>query len=144
MVAVEKWWKPSFWVLRDDVGDVLASIAYVLRDTVEAAHVALEAIWRSLMIAQELFTSNFILESDCAPMFRMIKEGNEDLSHLGHLVNGLQQIIIPNPNIDIKYISRRINIPANLLAQYACNISEYLVWIEEIPVSVDSTIFADK
>ncbi|KAI5678432.1 hypothetical protein M9H77_09382 [Catharanthus roseus] len=131
-------------LIRDDIEDVLASMAYVVRGMVEAAHAALEAIWRGLMLAQELFISNFILESDCAPTFRRIKENKEDLSYLGHLVNGRQQIIITNPNIDTEYISRRINIPANLLAQYACNISEYLVWMEEVPKSVDSTIFTDK
>lgn len=86
---------------------------------------------RRFFFAEELHISNFIIESYYAPMVRRILEGKEDLSHLGHMVESPQRIFFPHILIiGFRYISRAFSVRAHLLGKYACNISNYLVWLK--------------
>lgn len=78
----------------------------------------------------------FIVESDYLVLVKQIQNERKLLSPLGHIIGGLQNVFKTFPPISIHYASRNLNVPAHLLAKYAYELDECLVWMEEAPECV--------
>lgn len=83
-------------------------------------------------LVKEVCFLKVVVEADCAPMSK-IKEGKEDMSPLGHLIGALQQELKEQSYWSISYISKRVNVQAHNLGQYACDINDHIVWLEDAP-----------
>ena len=66
----------------------------------------------------------------------------EGLTDIGHIIQHLKFLISSSSCVGINHVSRNFNMPAYMLAKYACDIEDFLVWIEEALPFVTPTILA--
>lgn len=52
-------------IIRDHIGDVLASTATRIYSIVNATHTEAMEMWKALELARDIELSHFVLESDC-------------------------------------------------------------------------------
>lgn len=52
-------------VIRDNMGDVIASMAAPLQGIIDAAHAEAMAIWKCLELVRDIGLTQFVVESDC-------------------------------------------------------------------------------
>lgn len=71
---------------RDEAGEMIAVMAVNLIGISDGGHAELMAIWKGMELAKDLGLPKVIVESNCAPVVHKIYGGNDDMSHLDHLI----------------------------------------------------------
>ena len=130
-------------VIRDSVGDLIATLAAPVKGIHEPQFLEAVAIAKGLEYANELALTGFSMESDCLALVDRINAMAEDYSVNGHIIQMLKQDLRNPCCLGISHTRREANVPAHLLAKFACDLVECKAWIEEGPSCITSAVVAD-
>ena len=130
-------------IIRNDKGEVMAAMSTVGPSKENSEEAKLMACRRSLEFAIDAGFSSLIIEGDNANAIQAISSSLPNNSYLGCVVDGICHLIHGLYWTRTNQIRRGGNTMAHVLAQFARNLDEDLVWIEDSPPPALAALFHD-
>ena len=129
-------------VIRDRDGLVLASMAdrFPLPHSIVA--VELVAAIKALRLAQELGYNLITLEGDSKIAIDAMRSGLPSLAVYGHLLEEVKFLVRDFAAVEFSFVPRQHNTLAHNIARHARHVSEYTVWMEDVPPLLSYVILA--
>ncbi|XP_030940101.1 uncharacterized protein LOC115965032 [Quercus lobata] len=127
-------------VVRDSMGEVLASLVENIPLPQTVANVEAAVARRAIMLARELNLSSIILEGDSEIINRAIQAEEQSLASYGNLIEEIKLHAESFLSFRISLVRRNRNSVAHSLARH---VSGLIVWMEEVPSHILPVLLAD-
>ena len=101
------------------------------------------AAYKAIVFAKELGLSKVVLEGDSSIVMSALNSSNPGLAPFGLLVQDTLNVAIGFSKLSYSHTKREGNSVAYNLAQLAVNISNCLIWMEDVPSDVLSFCHVD-
>ena len=123
-------------VIRDSMGQVLASCSKVVNQVHSSSEVEAMAAGLALSFVAELGVKNAVLEGDSLLVVKALTDSESSMSHIGPLINDAKYYSYSFEKLLYSHVTRDCNSVAHSLVKHALNIQDFLVWMEETPPQV--------
>ena len=120
-------------IIRDSSGDVLASCAEKIDQSYKAEDTEAMAALKALTFTHELGFQNVVLEGDALSLIQQLKSQDQNLSPWGLLVDDVKEYGTKFRRVLYSHVKRNGNSVAHNLAKHAICISDFQVWMEDVP-----------
>ena len=130
-------------IIQNEKGEVMAAMSAVGPAAENSEEAELMACRRSLEFAVDAGFSSLIIEGDNANVIQAISSSLPNSSFLGCVVDDICHLIHGLYWARTNQIRRGGNIVVHVLAQFARNLEEDLVWIEDSPPPALAALFHD-
>ena len=130
-------------VVRDENGLVLGSCSKCLPQAYSAVEVEAMAVATTLIFANDIGVRRVILEGDSLAVIKALREGEQPLSPTGPLLEDVRMYSQRFETVLYSHSKREGNSVAHSLARYANSISDFLVWMEDVPPHIQSLVQVD-
>ena len=130
-------------IIRNDKGEVMAPMAAVGPGAENSEEAELMAYRRSLEFAVDAGFSRLIIEGDNANVIQAISSSLPNNSILGCVVDDIRHLIHWLSWARTNQIRRGGNAVAYVLARFARNLVEDVIWIEDSPPPALAALFHD-
>lgn len=130
-------------VIRDHTSSVIASLAQLISPAYQPTEIDAIAAARALEFGREIGISGAVLEGNSKLITKSLKAGGNTIASVEPLI---QDAIVFSSSYSILQYShcrRGGNRLAHSLARYSINVSNYVVWIEEVPNPLLSVVQQD-
>ena len=118
-------------VIRDHTGFVIASLVQSISRAYQPIEVEALAAARALEFGQEIRIGGAVLEGDLELIINFLKAGGNTIASVEPLIQDV--ILFSNSYSELLYSCRREgNSLAHSLATYSSNVSNHVVWMEEV------------
>ena len=124
-------------------GNVLASLSQVLPQLHNPLEIEARASSSALQLATDLGFNWVVLEGDSQVLMHALADDTPFLSTIGLLIDDVRFNAALFTNLHYSHVKRKGNMVAHSLACYALTISNFVVWIEDIPPLFVSTVLSD-
>ncbi|KAL0012535.1 hypothetical protein SO802_007643 [Lithocarpus litseifolius] len=127
-------------VIRNERGEVMATLSAMgpfVQDSEEAEIVACR---KALEFAIDACFTDLVIEGDTVNVVRAIDSNCMDSSRLGTVIEDIHCLVSGLRWSTVSCVKRSANTIAHCLAQFAKNVSEELVWIEDCPQSAKEAL----
>ncbi|XP_042979954.1 uncharacterized protein LOC122310138 [Carya illinoinensis] len=131
-------------VIRDANGEVLASVCSKRPNVVHPTLAECLALWKAIEVCKDLAFSKVILEGDAEAVIKKVNNVEEDLSWMGHIIEDVKIVVKGRKDWKVRFIPREGNNVAHLLAKHALTLDGEVIWIEEGPNVITSSLIRDK
>ncbi|XP_075663184.1 uncharacterized protein LOC142632711 [Castanea sativa] len=130
-------------VIRNEHGQVMVSLSK--RTPLPSIVIEVEALAarRGLELAVEMGFKNIVLESDSQVLITALWDNSYSLASFGHMVKDIQFIAYQLSSISYTHVRRQCNTLTRSLARRAKSVSQFQVWIKEVPPNSSSILRAD-
>ena len=130
-------------VIRDSYGAVLASCSKKIFRAYKAEVTEALAVGKALSFAHELGFQNVILEGDALGLIQALKSQEQNLCPLGLLVEDVKIYSSHFQRVLYSHVKRNGNSEAHNLARHVISISDFQVWMEDVPSHIVSVLHSD-
>ena len=130
-------------VIQDDQGVVLASLSKLLPQNHNPLKIEMLVASTAVQFASELGFSNIALEGDSHVLMQAIIHDRPFLSLDGLLIDDLRFNARCFNQLHYSHIRRECNMVAHRLSRYTLNVLEFVVWMEDVPPQIVSSVLAD-
>ena len=120
-------------MVRDENGLVLGSCSKRLPQAYSAVEVEAMVTATTLIFANDIGVRRVILEGDSLAVIKALREGEQPLSPTGPLLEHVGMYSQRFETVLYSHSKREGNSVAHSLARYANSISDFLVWMEDVP-----------
>ena len=127
-------------VVRDENGLVLGSCSKRLPQAYSAVEVEAMAAATVLIFTNDIGVRGVILEGDSLAVIKALREGEQPLSPTGPLLEHVRMYSQRFETVLYSHSKREGNSVAHSLARYANSISDFLVWMEDVPPHIQSLV----
>ena len=129
-------------MIKDRDGLVLASMAdrFPLPHSIVA--VELIAAIKALKLALELGFNSKTLEGDSKIAIDAMRSGLPSLAIYGHLLEEVKILADGFATLEFSFVPRQCDNLAHKIARHARYVSEYTVWMEDVPPHLSNVILA--
>ena len=129
-------------MIRDKNVLILASMAnrFPLPHSIVA--VELVAVIKALKLAIELGHNSITLEGDSKIAIDAMRSGLPSLANYGHLLEEVKILVGGFAAVEFSFVPRQCNTLAHKIARHARHVSEYTVWMEDVPPHLSNVILA--
>ena len=133
-------------VIRDNLGFVITSCSKKLQQAYSSSEVKALAAATALSFAADIGINKAILEGDLLEVIRALSQDATTLSLIGPWIEDAK--IYSNSFFKLQYFHtrrewRESNSFAHNLAKYAVDISDFTIWMEDVPSHVSTVLKAD-
>ncbi|XP_035547284.1 uncharacterized protein LOC118348864 [Juglans regia] len=127
-------------LIRDEDGKPLVAVEGQ-KDNVDHPVVAeAQALWKAMVICRDLRLEKVIFEGDAQVIVKAVNNASEDFSVYGSLTEGIKHLLKGRTNWTVQYTHRSNNAAAHTLAKESLHSQTELVWIEDIPDSIQRIV----
>ena len=130
-------------MVRDENGLVLGSCSKRLPQAYSAVEVEAMAAAIVLIFTNDIGVRGVILEGDSLAVIKALREGEQPLSPTGPLLEHVRMYSQRFETVLYSHSKREGNSVAHSLARYANSISDFLVWMEDVPPHIQSLVQVD-
>ena len=130
-------------MVRDENGLVLGSCSKRLPQAYSAVEVEAMAAATVLIFTNDIGVRGVILEGDSLAVIKALREGEQPLSPTGPLLEHVRMYSRRFETVLYSHSKREGNSVAHSLARYANSISDFLVWMEDVPPHIQSLVQVD-
>ena len=130
-------------VVRDAQGEVLASQSRTLSHVYSPFEVKGMATTSALQLASELGFQEVTLEGDCQVLMHALKYDSPFLSTDGIILDAVRSKARCFSKLHYSHVKREGNMVAHALAHFALNVTDYRVWMEDVPPQILSFVLVD-
>uniref|UniRef100_A0A803MB59 RNase H type-1 domain-containing protein n=1 Tax=Chenopodium quinoa TaxID=63459 RepID=A0A803MB59_CHEQI len=130
-------------IMRDKVGDVVASTCLCLRGKYDVDVAEALALRHALNISLDLGFRKVCLETDCLKLHSHLSKGNAPSTVIGMVVNDIIQLARGCHSCSFSFVKRSGNCVAHELAKLSSSFVELRVLMEEVPSGISSFVMAD-
>ena len=99
---------------------------------------------KALQFAKDIGLSSIILEGDSKIAIDGLKSMNSFLNEYGHLLVEAKEVADQMDAVEFQHMPRQVNKSAHNIARHAKYVSEFTVWMEDVPPKLVSVIQADS
>ena len=99
---------------------------------------------KALQFAKDIGLSSIILEGDSKIAIDGLKSMNSFLNEYGHLLVEAKEVADQMDAVEFQHVPRQANKSAHNIARHAKYVSEFTVWMEDVPPKLVSVIQADS
>ncbi|KAF5480042.1 hypothetical protein F2P56_000817 [Juglans regia] len=131
-------------IIRDAAGDVLVSLCLKKIHVNSSVVAETEALWRALKLCSKLNIGEAMFEGDALEVVKAVNCADENWEWNGQVIADCRELLVHRPMWSITHTYREANKIAHFLANYAYNVNEEVVWIEDGPEGLFSLILQDK
>ena len=131
-------------IVRNAEGCVLASMAETFHLPFLVAVVEVIAAKKALQFAKDIGLSSIILEGDSKIVIDGLKSTYSFLNEYGHLLVEAEEVADQMDAVEFQHVPRQANKSAHNIARHARHVSEFTVWMEDVPSHLVSVIQADS
>ncbi|XP_021744937.1 uncharacterized protein LOC110710901 [Chenopodium quinoa] len=131
-------------VMRDNVGDVVASTCFKLEGKFEVDVVEALAMRHALNIAIESGFRSVCLETDCLKLHNHLVKCMTPSTAFGMIVKDILQLALACHHVSFSFVRRSDNRVAHELAKLCISFNELRVWMEDFPSDVTALVLADQ
>ena len=125
-------------VTRDHTGSIIASLAQLISPALQAVEIEAIAAARALEFGNEISISEAVLEGDSELIIESLKVGGNTIASVEPLIQDAIVFSGFYSKLLFSHCRRDGNKLAHSLARYSINVSDYVVWMEEVPHSLFS------
>lgn len=122
-------------MVRDEEGNVIAALTRKLDLPLGALEIEAKALEAGIQFA-EVGLRKVVFESDSQLVISAVHGVEEAASSVKNIIHGVLQKVQGFETFDFLHTKRQGNVPAHLLAQYAQNVENMFVWLEDCPSQV--------
>ncbi|XP_042972682.1 uncharacterized protein LOC122304475 [Carya illinoinensis] len=130
--------------IRDANGEVLASVCSKRLNVVHPTLAKCLALWKAIEVCKDLALSKVILEGDAEAVIKKVNNVVEDLSWMRHIIEDVKIVLKGRKDLKVRFILREGNNVVHLLAKHALTLDGDVIWIEEGPNVITSSLIRDK
>ncbi|KAL0000944.1 hypothetical protein SO802_014725 [Lithocarpus litseifolius] len=130
-------------VIRDSAGLVIASCSQRLSQAYRSDEVEAFAAAKALSFAAEISISKAVMEGDSLTIIKALSSDQRSLSSFGPLIDDAKFSSVNFDQLRYSHVKRECNFAAHSLAKFASNISDFQVWMEDVPPQLSHVIQAD-
>ncbi|XP_065638086.1 uncharacterized protein LOC136071113 [Quercus suber] len=129
--------------IRDSSGAIIGALSQkiALPHSVELAEAL--AARRAVVFAQELSIANVLVEGDCLKVVSALRDPAGCHTLYGHIVEDTHCLASQFQSYGFSHVRRRGNLLAHALARRAVSSADFDVWVEELPVELESIFQTD-
>nr|XP_023884104.1 uncharacterized protein LOC111996368 [Quercus suber] len=120
-------------VIRDRNGLILASMANKFPLSHSTVAVKLLAAMKAMKLALELRHKSIILKGDLKIAIEAMQSGLPSLADYGHLLEEGKSLADDFEVLEFSFVPRQCNTLAHKIARHARHVSDYTVWMEDVP-----------
>ena len=99
---------------------------------------------KALQFAKDIGLSSIILEGDSKIAIDGLKSMNSFLNEYVHLLVEAKEVADQMDAVEFQHVPRQANKSAHNIARHAKYVSEFTVWMEDVPPNLVSVIQADS
>ena len=99
---------------------------------------------KALQFAKDIELSSIILEGDSKIAIDGLKSMNSFLNEYVHLLVEAKEVADQMDAVEFQHVPRQANKSAHNIARHAKYVSEFTVWMEDVPPNLVSVIQADS
>ena len=129
-------------VIRDRNGLILASMVDRFPLPHSIVVVELIATIKALKLVMELGHNSITLEGDSKTAIEAMRSGLPSLADYGHLLEEVKILADGFATLEFSFVPRQCNTLAHKIARHARHVSEYTVWMEDVPPHLSNVILA--
>ena len=130
-------------VIRNNRGLVIASCSQVLHQEFNNNKIEALAVAKAMSFVAELGISKAVLEGDLMVIIKALKDEHNPLSAIGLLIADAKFNSRCFNHLLFSHTKRECNSIAHVLARFAVNILDFLVWMEDVPPQFHFVLQAD-
>ena len=101
------------------------------------------AAQKALEFIIKLGFDNITLEGDFEVLIKSLAKGSNSLAHYGHLIVDIHVLMAWFSSLSLSHVRRHCNRLAHALARRASFTHDLSIWMEEIPLDLNSVYMAD-
>lgn len=120
-------------IIRDHQGHVSAALSKNIQSVQDPGTVETLGALIAVEFSRDLRVQDIILEGDCLPVVKAIKESNLPWCIYGQVVGDTKIVLNTRRSWMVYHVRRAANFAALGLAKATLKISTYIVWMEEVP-----------
>ncbi|XP_021751079.1 uncharacterized protein LOC110716751 [Chenopodium quinoa] len=129
-------------VMRDRVGDVVASTCLCLKGNYEVDVVEALAMRHALAISLESGFNRVCLKTDCLKLHHHLKKKTAPATAFGLIVHDILKLALQCQEYS-SFVKRGGNRVAHELAKISSSFTELRVWMEEVPLGISDFVIVD-
>ena len=130
-------------IIRDAAGNIMATMAAPMQAVYSPQLLKALAILKGIELAHDTALKNFCIDSDYLGVVNSVNTAGADFFDIGHVLTTIKRAI-GNPFCrGLSHVNKAANYPAHILAKYARDLAETLVWIEDGPDCIKLATLAD-
>ena len=95
---------------------------------------------KALSFAAEIGISKAMLEGDSLTIIKALSTDQRSLSSFGLLIDDAKFSSVNFDQLRYSHVKKECNFAAHSLAKFASNISDFQVWMEDVPPQLSSVI----
>ena len=130
-------------VLRDDQGSVLASLSWQVSQAYNLVEIESTVTTATLRFSSKLGFSQVVLEGDLQVLMETLINDNVFLSSDGLLIDDIRLATRFFSQLHYSHVKRKGNKVAHNLAKHVLCISNFVVWMEDVPPPFISIVLAN-
>ena len=130
-------------VVRDKEGLAIASMVARIPQQLQPTEIEALAAYKAVGFARELGLSQAVLEGDSSIVMSALNSSNPGLAPCGLLIQDALNVAIGFSKLFYSHTKRERNSVAHNLTQLAVNISNCVIWIEDVSSDVMSFYHTD-
>ena len=123
-------------MVRDEEGNVIAALSRKLDLPLGALEIEAKALEAGIQFAEEVELRKVVFESDLLLAINVVHGVEEAVASIQNIIHGVLRKVQGFETFDFLHTKRQGNVPAHLLAQYAQNVENMVVWLEDCPSQV--------
>ncbi|KAF7825130.1 putative RNA-directed DNA polymerase [Senna tora] len=130
-------------VVRNYQGRCLAAFAKKIPNVDEVDLLEAYAFLEGLELAKRLRCENIILEGDAKKVVDWVNSSAPNLSILGMLIDDIRYAMASFSTVRVQWTPRNSNLVAHRIANFACEINESQIWLEDLPSFISDVLISD-
>ena len=123
-------------IIRDNTGEVVTAMCKRMAVPLGALETETKAMKIGVHFAAEVGIRDAIFEGDSLTIYNTLHGLGSMSAAIQNIVTGILRQAQSFRSFAFSHIKRQGNVPAQVLAQHACNIDDYVTWLEECPSQI--------
>ena len=99
--------------------------------------------WKALELTIELGFDNITFEGDSEVLINSLAKGGNSLAHYGYFIADIYVLMTQFLSLSLSHVRRHYNSLAHALARRASSTPDLSIWMEEIPLDLNSVYMVD-
>ena len=130
----ENWKKAGIGVvIRDEKGEVVTALSKLVNAPLGAVEIEAKAMEAGVVFARDVGIREAEFEGNSLIVCMALQRGEGAPSSIQNVLDGTMELVSGFRSFAFAHVKRQGNVLAHLLAQYAKEIENYVVWLEECP-----------
>ena len=120
-------------VIRDEFGEVIATLSKIVNAPLGVVEIEAKAMEAGVSFARDVGIREVVFESDSLIICKALQGDGGAPSSIQNVLKGILELTTSLRSFSFSHVKRQGNVPTHLLAQFAKELENYVVWLEECP-----------